>query len=519
MKIKLAALLAVVAISLCIAAYIKGDNNYSKDFYEPLLLQPLDSVVERGIDHLYAGQPDSAMAYFSVVAGRYNESLSRADKIVCAKAFNSKGYVEFFEQGQIGASLISLMKAEQIEKETGDSTWLPLIYLNMANVLTYSNDIDRVISLFRKTTDLALEAKAWRTYLTAFRNLVFQTIMERDINSIERDLKRFASLDIPQANMREFSECLYHGGMAIGEKRWDDAYRFFLKADSVNDSELAPDRSHIMSVFLRSRMLELKGENRLAIEEIQKNLPDFQNDQISSAYLFLSRLYGSIGDRTESDRYRLMYYEKSDSLGILAPANQIASARSQFNLDKMSGEVTRLEVRRNAWATTAIVCLLSAIALSVALVLVVRSRKKLHKSQDELYLKNKAIIETSNCENAASDDGEGRRILEILEKSPEIFEIGFSIEKAAALTGLHSRNISKALNSAFQKNFNTVVQELRIKEACRILASPATADSLNMTEIAARLGFKSRTYFSEVFKKQTGLTPTEYMRSAKRAGK
>ena len=159
----------------------------------------------------------------------------------------------------------------------------------MANVLTYSNDIDRVISLFRKTTDLALEAKAWRTYLTAFRNLVFQTIMERDINSIERDLKRFASLDIPQANMREFSECLYHGGLAIGEKRWDDAYRFFLKADSVNDSELAPDRSHIMSVFLRSRMLELKGENRLAIEEIQKNLPDFQNDQISSAYLFLSR--------------------------------------------------------------------------------------------------------------------------------------------------------------------------------------------------------------------------------------
>ena len=509
----------MVAIGFCIAIYRKGDNNYSKDFYEPLLKQPLDSVVERGIDQLYAGQPDSAMAYFSVVAGRYNESMSRADKIACAKAFNSKGYVEFFEQGLIGTSLISLMKAEQIEKETGDSTWLPLVYLNMANVLSTSNDIDRVISLFRKTTGLALEAKAWRTYLTAFRNLANQAIMERDISTIEGDLQRFASLDIPQANMREFSKCLYHGGMAIAEKRWDDAYRFFLKADSVNDSELTSDRSHIMSVFLRSRTNELSGKPRKAIQEILANLPDFKDDQTASAYHYLSKLYEEIGEKEESDRYMLMYYKKSDSLGILAPANQIALANSQFSFDKMSGEVARLYARRNAWATTAIVCMLSTIVLAVALALIVRSRRKLHKSQDELFLKNKAIIETSARESASGDDGEGRRILGILEKSPEIFETGFSIEKAAVLTGIHSRRISKVLNSAFQKNFNSVVQELRIKEACRMLASPATADSLNMAGIAARLGFKSRTYFSEVFKKQTGLTPTEYMRSAKRAGK
>lgn len=52
-----------------------------------------------------------------------------------------------------------------------------------------------------------------------------------------------------------------------------------------------------------------------------------------------------------------------------------------------------------------------------------------------------------------------------------------------------------------------------------MLESPAMAGTLNMAGIAAKLGFKSRTYFSEVFKKHTGLTPTEYLHSAKRAGK
>lgn len=109
--------------------------------------------------------------------------------------------------------------------------------------------------------------------------------------------------------------------------------------------------------------------------------------------------------------------------------------------------------------------------------------------------------------------------MEVLENSPAIFQVGFSIEKAAMLTGVHSRRISKILNRAYRKNFNAVLQELRIKEACRLLESPDTAQSLNMSGIAASLGFKSRTYFCEVFKKQTGLTPTEYMRSARQPEK
>lgn len=514
-------LLAIVMVLSGIVIYTRGDNNrYSKDFYNPLLAMPLDTVVERGIDYVYSDKPDSALAYFSVVAGQYNESMSRADKMACAQAYNCKGYVEFFDKRQIGQSLISLLTAERIEKEVGDSTWLPLIYLNMANVLTYTNDTDKVIELNRRTSLMALKRKAWRTYLTAFRNLVLQAVMERDVKVIKEDLDRFAVQKIPDANMLGFSRCLYNGGKAMLEKRWDDAYNYFLEADSLNDAELTPERSHVMSVFLRGRVLELRGEPQLAIKELLDNFKDYKDGQLSPAYQLLSRLYESVGDTAQAANYKLKYYETTDSLGLLASSNQLAVAEAQFQLDNMTGEVTRLNARRNAWITIAFVCGLSAIILAGALIAVVRSRRRLRKSQDELFLKNKAIISSAVTPQPTAEDGdEARHIMDVLKQSAEIFEVGFSLEKAAALTGVQSRRISKILMSAYDKNFNTVLQELRIKEACRLLESPSTAQSLNMAGIAATLGFKSRTYFSEVFKKQTGLTPTEYMRSARRAGK
>lgn len=521
MKQKFTVLLALLIIGLGTAIYIKGNNTYFEDSDSRLPELPLDSTVERGIEYVYADKPDSALACFKAVTSRYTPSMSRTDKIVCAQAFNCLGYVQLFDKRQRSHALISLMKAEQIESETGDSTWLPLIYLNMANAYTYSDDTERVIRLNRRAAHLASRHKAWRTYLTAFRNLAFQTIMEKDASTLREDLDQFASLHIPEANMRGFAQCMYDGGKALLENRWDDAYGYFLKADSLNDAELTPDRSHVMSVLLRSRVLQLRGEPRLAIKEIQDNLHDFKDEQLSSAYLILSRLYDSVGEKDLGAACKLKYYENSDSLDMLAAPGQLAAAESQFRLGNASGNGTRQPPGRNNRVAVTL-CVLTAAMLCAALLAAVRFRKR------ALRKKRKKLPQTASHDSGAEstpsgqdmpEDKEALHIMEVLENSPAIFEVGFSIEKAAMLTGVHSRRISKILNRAYRKNFNAVLQELRIKEACRLLASPDTAQSLNMSGIAASLGFKSRTYFCEVFKKQTGLTPTEYMRSARQPEK
>ena len=52
---------------------------------------------------------------------------------------------------------------------------------------------------------------------------------------------------------------------------------------------------------------------------------------------------------------------------------------------------------------------------------------------------------------------------------------------------------------------------LKMKEARRLMRE----GNKNMTEIAMELGFSSVHYFSRMFKKASGLSPTEYIKTIK----
>lgn len=67
----------------------------------------------------------------------------------------------------------------------------------------------------------------------------------------------------------------------------------------------------------------------------------------------------------------------------------------------------------------------------------------------------------------------------------------------------------------FGVNFSTLLSQYRIKEACRRLSSPEYAN-VTIQSIAVDMGFKSRTNFAAVFKRETGLTPNEYQKEALR---
>ena len=72
--------------------------------------------------------------------------------------------------------------------------------------------------------------------------------------------------------------------------------------------------------------------------------------------------------------------------------------------------------------------------------------------------------------------------------------------------GMKRHHVSAAINKCTQKNFNTIINEYRIKEAVLALSN----DKLNVDRIALLCGFSDRRSFYRVFKKMTGLSPTEF---------
>lgn len=68
--------------------------------------------------------------------------------------------------------------------------------------------------------------------------------------------------------------------------------------------------------------------------------------------------------------------------------------------------------------------------------------------------------------------------------------------------------VSHAVNNYLGKSFITLVDELRIQEAIRLMGQAGT-DKCRITDIASRAGFTDRQSFARICRRLTGLTPSE----------
>jgi len=81
-----------------------------------------------------------------------------------------------------------------------------------------------------------------------------------------------------------------------------------------------------------------------------------------------------------------------------------------------------------------------------------------------------------------------------------------TVDMLAQKLGLKRYNVSIAINRCTQKNFNTLINEYRIKEAILSLSNK----KFTVDQIAFDCGFSDRKSFYRIFKKITGLSPTEF---------
>jgi len=78
------------------------------------------------------------------------------------------------------------------------------------------------------------------------------------------------------------------------------------------------------------------------------------------------------------------------------------------------------------------------------------------------------------------------------------------------------RYLSQVINELKEQNFYDYVNGYRIEEAKKILSDPAH-DSEKILSVLYDCGFNSKSVFNTVFKKNTGITPSEYRRKYKRS--
>ena len=107
------------------------------------------------------------------------------------------------------------------------------------------------------------------------------------------------------------------------------------------------------------------------------------------------------------------------------------------------------------------------------------------------------------------------KVQAILDNTKEILNPSFSIDRLARLTGSNYHYVSEIINKTYGKNFSALLGELRVRNACMLLADNEHYGNFTIEAVGTECGFKSRTNFVAVFKKVTGLTPSSYRKLAK----
>ena len=93
----------------------------------------------------------------------------------------------------------------------------------------------------------------------------------------------------------------------------------------------------------------------------------------------------------------------------------------------------------------------------------------------------------------------------------EHFTEDISLDMLAEKYGTYPQYLSKRIKQCLGLTFHDYISSLRIEKAKELLSS--TAKEIN--EISKESGFVSRNTFLRVFKKYTGVTPSEYRKSEK----
>jgi AraC-like DNA-binding protein len=83
------------------------------------------------------------------------------------------------------------------------------------------------------------------------------------------------------------------------------------------------------------------------------------------------------------------------------------------------------------------------------------------------------------------------------------------LSELAGRINISPQNLSQVINTAFSQNFYDYINSYRVEQAKKLLLNSGY-DNKTILSIAFDVGFNSKATFNRVFKKLTGLTPSEY---------
>lgn len=476
----------------------------------------ISELFEKGQSYYRAGKKDSALILFSLCETRDIESASRKEKIHYIRALvqSTQLYFLFYDYENASNRLLKALKLSRqydIHEET------PKIYVEQgALLMTYAIQkhenkcFEQAEEAYRKAFWEAKRYGQWRTMITAFINLANRMFSSNRIDRIQKEIEAFKSCSEARNEYNyDYAYYLQEGLMYMEKGAYNqarDSFRnqmFSIPSGDKFGHLLYGSYASIVKSFVYEEQYDsaIRYELRMLDLAIQMDMKDGK----TVALYDLSEMYRLNGDSLKASEYynqalrhkdSLLTRNKLDEVGVMPFLQQLEANRTELHWHK----------RYNMYVSG----LLFLIVTIGAVWLWAWKRKTARKSSvtttTKKYMKSTLADETKEILKI--------KIQGTFDHNREIFKPNFNLDRLAELCESNPKYVSQVINQLYETNFSLLLNQYRIKEACRIIDDKEKLGNYTLEAIASSVGFKSRATFHTAFKRVMGQTPGEYIKSA-----
>ncbi|MBR6946319.1 MAG: helix-turn-helix domain-containing protein [Muribaculaceae bacterium] len=544
--------LYAILILMLASITMRGANAYNINQHNQWVKASTEELMRRGQDYLQnKGWTDSAMVCYTIVANRARHAdLDSKEMYQIARALNNIGYIYAAYYYDYQKAYENVKRSMEMSRQYGFDNNLAYAYLNMASIIDNRNRLyaaeafsSDALDNTRLAFDVAVKAREWNVAVTSIYNMLDMMSNKSDFKLIELDLVRFKSLQLTDSvEMWQCTRVFCKATEAYFSGQYATALEYYNQMEA-KAQDVTTNRQQCIIKAMQQKAMVLAAMHRYqeAIDCLQQvaaiTVKHGMQSELIDTYHALAQVYTALGNSQKADQYDYKYLKAKDELIHKSHAEKLEKSRFLDEMRRVNEQVEEIQAKHERTHQLLLMMSLIAAIILIALVLLVRSNIKQRNYIRHLYEKNVQLLDVKVADpplasqpideqeesapkyqgllDQESKDRLFDQIKRVMDDMSIICKPDFSLQQLADQVGSNYKYVSQVLNECYGKSFKQVLNEQRVREACRMFNDAERYGNLTIEAIAANLGFNSRSNFTVTFKRITGISPSDFMKMAK----
>ncbi len=442
---------------------------------------------------------------------------------------------------------------------------------NIGNVYASMNDIRRALHYYKLGYDASLKAGDIERQWGFSTNIVAAYCMLHDVANAKAFFDIQMKIPYKDTKIKRYYFLNNQAYIAMADGNMSMSEYYFQKAMAYSAERKLPTMYYVGPLVELSKLSIQKGNYRVAISYLETacdSVSKMQNkDRLVSIFQTMSDAYKRLGNADSAESYRRRYLAMSDSIFNVSQFNLANGKLFEYENKENQRRIDSLMSQNYMQLVIIIIFVIFAIAVTLLYIALRRKARNLQEAQKMLVSKNeelmasasnskkllnsyvealdrhegkkaagtidkeadnvaeKAAAEEADEEDKTKDDhrseialNEEQRnrllnsITKVLDDVEVISRSDFNLQMLADMVDSNTKYVSWIINKTYNKNFKTLLNEYRIREACRRLTDREHYGNMTIQAIYEELGYNSAASFIQAFKKVNGMTPSVYQK-------